>query len=767
MAKVTNLVIKKQSGTSNTLYASWSFTPPKANTLDYYKVAWYYETGQGVWFDGGEGQPTSRSFTFNPPDNARSVRVRVTPVSKTYSKNNKQVSHWTGAPLDKNYYISTSSPEKPPVPAVTIDKYKLTATLENITDSNTDRILFLVSYDSYGRDVPFTKGEVNVVNRRAVFTCNITAGRDYRVCCRAINMQGTSKIYSEELSDFTSLLSTIPTNVQNLKVAANSKDSVKLTWDAVSSATGYTVEYANNKAYFDTSSQVSSTTVTSATAIITGLDTKYEWFFRVRATNNAGESGWSKIVSIIIGEPPEAPTTWSLSTTAVVGDDVILYWVHNSEDGSRQTKAQIQLDINGSVSTVTVIAPEVEDEDDEEPISSYTLNTSKYGDGAKINWKVRTMGILNEYGDWSAERTIDLFAPPTLEMIMSTTTEDTLETLPLKVTATAGPNTQSAISYHLSITANESYTTTNNVGNEMLIIKGSEVYSKIFNTSRNNFEVSLSAGDITLESGRSYTVKLLVSMDSGLTAEEVREFVVDWADEEYAVDASITVDMDTLSCYICPVAYTLFGTITKDVTLGVYRREYDGSFTEIATDLPNDQVTTVTDPHPSLDFARYRIVAREISTGKISYEDLPGQPIGEPSIVIQWDEKWVEFDYAENASPETNPWVGSMVRLKGNVDISEDKNPDTSMVKYIGRSHPVGYYGTQKGETASWSAVIPSYDKDTLYALRRLANWQGDVYVREPSGIGYWANITVAISIKHTAVTIPVSFKITRVEGGI
>jgi hypothetical protein len=43
----------------------------------------------------------------------------------------------------------------------------------------------------------------------------------------------------------------------------------------------------------------------------------------------------------------------------------------------------------------------------------------------------------------------------------------------------------------------------------------------------------------------------------------------------------------------------------------------------------------------------------------------------------------------------------------------------------------------------------------------------GDVYVREPSGSGYWANIAVSFSQKHCELTIPVSLTISQVEGGL
>lgn len=199
----------------------------------------------------------------------------------------------------------------------------------------------------------------------------------------------------------------------------------------------------------------------------------------------------------------------------------------------------------------------------------------------------------------------------------------------------------------------------------------------------------------------------------------------------------------------------------------VYRREYNGGFTKIADNIPNDRITTVVDPHPSLDYARYRIVAKSEVTGSVSYEDLPGYPIGDSSIVIQWDEKWSNFDYSYEDEMEEPIWAGSMLKLPYNIDVSESNDPDTSLIEYIGRKHPVSYYGTHRREKATWSTDIDKKDKKTIYALRRLSAWAGDVYVREPSGLGYWAQIKVTMPIKHLDLVIPVTFEITRVEGGI
>ena len=212
----------------------------------------------------------------------------------------------------------------------------------------------------------------------------------------------------------------------------------------------------------------------------------------------------------------------------------------------------------------------------------------------------------------------------------------------------------------------------------------------------------------------------------------------------------------------------LVPVLSENCTLSVYRREYNGTFTEIATGVENSEDTYVVDPHPSLDYARYRIVATTNDTGAISYIDIDPIKIGEPAIVIQWAAKWSKFDYDDSSETALEPaWSGSMIKIPYNVDVTNKTNPDVSLIKYAGRQNPVSYYGTHLDETANWNCEIPADDVETLYAIRRLAIWTGNVYVREPSGVGYWANIKVDYSKKHLGVTIPITFDIKRVEGGM
>lgn len=755
---VNNLIVV---GTTSS--GSGSGPSVSASTVKDYTVHWWYDSGNGVWFDGGESTVETTNATYSMPSNAIKVKVTVTPNAKTYKSGDKDVPYWTGTGTTVTYITSNNPPLKLSAPTVSLDKYKLKATIENIEDAKCDQVEFEVVKDT----TKFSSGIVSVVTARATYTCNVEAGATYRVRIRAINLLGNTKVYSE-WSPYSSEISTIPKAVTNLVCTVTGRSSVKLTWTGDATAKSYKVEYTTNKQYFDSSNQVSSVTVTSTTAHITGLETGKEWYFRVQAVNDQGETGWSDIVYKVVGAEPEPPTTWSLTTTAVIGETMILYWVHNTEDGSKQTTAQIELVVNGHADIITVdTSADAEDEKvEKDKIYSYNLNTSQWTEGANILWRVRTKGIAFDYSEWSIQRKIDVYAPPTLELHLGDDA-GVLSQFPFTISAIAGPVNQKAITYHVSILSEDTYTTLDDIGEEITVIAGQEIYSKVFTATSNNFVHELMPEEVILDNNKSYNVIVTASMDSGLTIEASGLILVLWSEQIYEPTASVYLDRELYCANILPVCFDNDGNYAPDVALSVFRREPDGEFTEIMSDIDNDGATTITDPHPSLDYARYRIVARNRNTNVTSFVDLPGIPFEITSIIIQWDEKWSTFDYTGEDAVEIPEWNGSRVVLPYDVDVNEKYDKDTSLVEYIGRSHPVSYYGTQKGWSGSWNTNIPKYDKETIYALRRLANWKGDVYVREPSGIGYRANITVSMSVKHKDLIVPVALEVKRVEGAI
>lgn len=747
-----------QSNTDRTVYATWAWT--KSYTENY-QVMWYYDTGDGVWFVGNDSTETSKQSLYTAPSNANRVKFKVKPVSKKRTVNKKETSYWTASwSTEKIYDFDNNLPLKPPVPTVKIDKYTLTAELSNL-DVDADSIQFQVVKNDIST---FKTGTATIKATSASFSCTVNAGSEYKVRCRSYR----DKKYSD-WSEYSSNVRTIPSTSSGFTTCeASSETSVYLEWSAVKTAETYEIEYATNKRYFDESNATTKiSSIKSTRYEITGLESGEEYFFRIRCVNENGESSWSDITSIIIGTEPSAPTTWSSTTTVIVGESLTLYWVHNAEDGSSQTFAELELIIDGITETHTI--ENTTDEKEKDKTSFYVIDTSDYIEGTKIQWRVRTAGITKSYGAWSTQRTVDVYAPPTLELtVLNSQGEgiEVIESFPFYIHGLAGPNTQLPIGYHVVVSSNENYETVDNVGNKKLINNGDSVYSNYFDTS-DALMVELSAGNINLDNNISYTIACTVSMDSGLTAEATSNITVSWTDLEYEPNAEIGIDDEMYTASIRPYCENEYGVPIDGVMLSVYRREYDGSFVELATGISNSNNTTITDPHPALDYARYRIVATVTDTGAVSYCDIPGYPVGGTAVIIQWDEEWTSFNTINEDELEEPEWSGSILKLPYNIDVSDKHKPDVSLVEYIGRSHPVSYYGTQLGETSTWSLSVPKEDKETLYALRRLAKWMGDVYVREPSGSGYWANIKVSYSQKHCELTIPVTFDVTRVSGGV
>ena len=770
MAAVTVTGFGIQTGTDRTVYATWSWPTKWAKNTKEYSVKWYYYTGDknnagDVWFIGDNSSTKEKQATYTAPSNATKVSFIVKPISETHKVNDKDTVYWTASWSTKKVYdFINNIPTTPSAPNIGLNKYTLTVSLENVdTDATT------VQFQILKNNVAFNTGEVKVEGdyRYAQYSCSVDAGSEYKARCR-----GVRKGLFSGWSEYSEKVSTIPATPAGFtECKAKTSTSVYLEWDAVNTASSYDIEFATVKDYFDSSDK---TTIISGIETTRyeklGLESGDEYFFRLRATNGSGSSSWSPITSVIVGKAPEAPTTWSSTTTATVGEPLTLYWVHNSEDGSSQTVAELEIFTNGS-SVVHTIQNSTE-EDEKDKTSQYALSTNEYEDGAVLQWRVRTAGATGVYGEWSSQRRIEIYAPPTLTLTVvdsdntDIVTSGVLTSFPFKIEGTAGPSSQTAIGYHLSITSNETYEDVDRLGNAVIINKGDTLYSRYFDKSR-ELSVTLSANDVSLENNISYKITCLVSMNSGLTAENSANFVVAWTDSHYDVNCMLYIDQETFSAAISPYCEDENGDLVENVTLAVYRREFDGSFTEILSGIENVRNTFVTDPHPALDYARYRIVATSKTTGQVVYYDVPAYPVGGTSVIIQWNEQWSEFDVDTDEILASPAWSGSMLKLKYNIDVSDKTDKDVVLVEYAGRENPVSYHGTQIGLTSTWKTDIPSSDKDTIYALRRLQRWMGDVYVREPSGSGYWAVISVDFSIKHCETTIPVNINVTRVEGGI
>lgn len=800
-APVVNRSVKVEwwaldAGTSRDMFVTWSYD--RANT-DHYEVRWAYDTGAGGWREQGTSTTTEKQSSYGAPESAKRVRVQIKPIAATHRVGNNDEPYWTdGEWVTKEYNYADNPPELPPSPQFSINNQnKLVVDLNNIQETiNAEQIEIAIYQDNI---LKYKTATVNIdlEARYAHFETVVDAGHNYKVRCRGVrgNIYGGWTDYTE--IDWATPIA--PEEITLLRTQVISEQQTKLysvviEWTEEASAEQYTVQWVTSIENWDTSQMSSQDTEEGSgpRLIINGLDLGHEYFFRVKSKNSKGMSATATPVkSVTLGTRPETPTTWSNVVSCILGEDLNLYWVHNSTDGSYESYARLHIEVTDSAHPELqplVIVKVIENNRPEEQrgqTSVYTINTNDpewatIGEGYSIKWKVQTCGVTSEYSEWSIEREANIYAQPTVTVGLISNEQqsvDEIDTFPFYVSVVSGPNAQIPISYYIEIVSNDAYETIDEIGKIKMVNIGDKVYQKYYDPQNNpwRFLLEMTPGNIDLEGGVTYTINVTVAMNSGLSATGTTNFIANFHDIHYDVYGFVVFNKETLEASIHPYCnkYVENGgeivpVLVEDCTLSVYRREYDGSFMEIATDIPNQDNYYVTDPHPSLDYARYRVVAKMNDTGAISYGDIQPEKTGIPGIIIQWAEEWSSFISEEDGTGTVEPpWSGSMLKLPYNVSISENKSPDVSLVKYAGRKRPVSYYGTHLGESATWSTSIPKEDKETLYAIRRLSEWMGDCYVRESSGSGYWANIKVSYNVAYSDVTIPITLNVTRVEGGM
>lgn len=649
--------IGQQANSQDVIYTTWTCDADHVKSFD---VCWEYYAGK-VWFTGlvdnvPATAPYKKQSTYTPPSNATQVRAKVIPYSytggaddpenergKTVTKKVKDpnnpkkkidqityVAWWTGKwckPIVFN--LSAKVPDVPPAPTVTIDKYTITARLDNL-DVNASKIQFAIvaddkdfiaiSYESITKNSAtfmYTLNSDNADKKDGNKVVTTFDNRQYKVRCRSYR-DGCSSDWSEYSSSVTTIPAPpvwVDATLDKKPVEAKSKTSVCLSWVSVKSAKTYEIQYATNEKYLGGSDAVQSVSgIETTTYTKTGLETGNTYFFRVRAVNDKGNSEWTETQSITLGVKPSAPTTWSSTTTVTQGGQLIFYWVHNSKDNSRETHATIQM-FDGNIDSpddghwqYTKNLDNNTSEDSEIQNRSYVVNTTDknsefyIGNKGKIKWRVQTTGISNEPSDWSVIRTVNIYdevdfnvslmiaagmvtTPSDVSYTVTSDADYVVESFPFKVQAEASSTTQAPIGYYLEILSDSDYETVDETGNVKIVVKGDTVYSKYFD-EKGILSVILSAGDVDLYPNAGYLVRCTVSMDSGLSAEASTRFYVGFADQEYSPNATVWID-DNYVAHIKPYLMDTYGDAVPDILLSVYRKESDGTFKEIISGIQN------------------------------------------------------------------------------------------------------------------------------------------------------------------------------------
>lgn len=778
--KVTNLAVGQQGSTGTTVYATWTaFSSAKQKNIEGISVTWQYQVlnsaGKAVWLKGSTetiSKGSAKSGTYSAPSESLAVQVSVKPV---LTKKGKKKATAKSESASRSF--AGNAPAKPSTPSASIDGYTLTLRIQS-SDQYAKKAVFYMYRDSEAS--PYWSSSAIALSGAGVAQQIVTLAPNHRYYAR-VRLYNNSA--GSELSDAVAISEiVIPAQVKNVVATPLSQTQIQLSWSSTNGAAstnGYEIEYATDPNYFG-GSNANTISASNTTAYI-NVETGHTWYFRVRAKNASGITGaWSDPpASAAAASKPNPPTTWTLSSTAFVDSTVTLYWTHNSADGSKPTKSEIEWSLNDGQSHSIVVTHDL-GPDDHDYTFNYELSLASlsFNDGDILKWRIRTQGVeAMGWSDYSVLREIRIYSPASLSVYV----ENKVDAYPINFDITVTPATQSIVSFYLAISARDSYDDNDYMGEFQHVVAGQKVFSKNYSDLDNVDTISLTPSDINLMSGQTYDVEAIVATSAGLTAETTTEFTLDITEPDYYLDIGITIDPDSLSAALIPGCYSDVNedeegddvydieNIVDSVVLSVYRINFDGSFTPIEINIPNDGMTVISDPHPALDNGKYRLVALDNATGAMFFDDIISEDLEVKGLVLQWDAKYANYlvrgivDEIDGAAIG-NMAGGTTLRLPYNVKKNESSELDVELVDYIGREHPVSYYGTQKGQKSSYSTDVPKDDVDTLDLVRRLQTWPGDVYLRAQDGLGYWAKVEVSFDRDYDSLLMPVSIDAVRVD---
>ena len=778
--QASNLAVGQQGSTGTTVYATWTaFSSARRKNIDSITVAWSYQVrnsaGAAVWLKGSTesvGKAAVLSSTYSAPSESLAVSVSVTPV---LTKNGKKKATAKSASASRSF--AGNAPGKPNAPSVAVDGYSLTLRVQSTDPYARTAVFYMYRNSEIG---PYWTSSAIPISGSAQAQQIITLTPGHRYYARVRLFNGSA---GSEISDPSAISEiTVPDRVRNVIATPISQTQISLSWTPVSGAAstnGYEIEYATDTKYFGGSN--SSTMSTSNTTEYINVETGHIWYFRVRAKNANNITGaWSDPpASAAAASKPNPPTTWTLTGMAYVDSSIALYWTHNSADGSKPTESEIEWSLNsGQPHSITIthdLGP-----DDHDYTFNYVLNlvSSSFNDGDILKWRVRTKGVsAMGWSDYSVLREVKIFAPASLSLYIP----GEISAYPIDIDVTVTPATQAIVSFYISISARDSYDDNDYMGEFQHIMAGQRIFSKNYSNLGNIDTISLTPADINLKTGQTYDVEAVVATSAGLMADTSTEFTLNIEEPDYYLDMGINVDYESLSAALVPGCYSDINEdaegddiydiedIVDNVSISVYRINFDGSFTPIELNIPNDGVTVISDPHPALDNGKYRLVAMDNTTGTMFFDDVISEDLEVKGLVLQWDAKYANYLVRDIVDELNEPAIGNMaggttLKLPYNVKKNESSDIDNNLVEYIGREHPVSYYGTQKGQKSSYSTDVPKDDLNTLDLLRRLQIWPGDVYIRAQDGLGYWAKVEVSFDRDYDSLVMPVNIDTIRVD---
>lgn len=240
--------------------------------------------------------------------------------------------------------------------------------------------------------------------------------------------------------------------------------------------------------------------------------------YRVRSYRGDLYSAFVESNSITTITPPLAPTVQALPSVVATGSALTVQWTPNHPDGSAQEQAQVEYTVgSGPAQTATVQGPG----------TSYRLPAPATSSAGTVSVRVRTHGLDDEWGAWSAAQTVRVAVPPEAHF-----------TTPVIDGAKIGD---------LPLVAEWSITDSTGVASQSLqLMDGSGKVLHSATPSTGTRQYTFDASTYQLSNATSYMLRLTVRGGSSLTVTTDRRFATSFA-EPARPEASAYLDGETLS----------------------------------------------------------------------------------------------------------------------------------------------------------------------------------------------------------------------------
>lgn len=456
-----------------------------------------------------------------------------------------------------------------------------------------------------------------------------------------------------------------PTAISGARVAAN---TVRLTLsNTVSTSTGLEVQASTDPA--DWSAALTSTYAGAGlqTVDVSGIAGTY--YFRARNTRGALVSDWSPISDgIVTLTPPAAPTLTAPASGGVIAKSaatVTFKWIHNPQDGSAQTAAEVAYSTDGGSTWTTANATTAQEK---EISNGFSVNDT-------VTWRVRTKGADPSFGSWSATRQFYVYQAPTVTITLEDENGNNVA---------GGTLSDMPLVYALSVSdaSGSTAAATVEVGG----------YSEAVDTG--TLAGRIEAAEFLPDNDSTYTFTASVQSSSSLAASASVTFSTAFVLPQ-AGTLSVT-DNGGLESLTIGLAPQQPGETAAD-SISVYRVA-NGQQVLLASDLQDG--ATVTDYFAPLNVDYSYLVVTYSGAGIAQKVSFPAR-IRSSKFFAIWN------GGHSTASARWNP-AGSIGQSR----------PQRTLVQYIGRQFPVAYDGTALSDKRSMSwELISSAERDEWLQL--------------------------------------------------